>query len=392
MWCRLIACLVIGLELGGVRSRGCAGGEIRVPQDHATVAGAIAAAQPGDTVVISPGVYREQLELKKPIALRSTYESGGDRSIIARTILDGTDDAGRSGEETILKIRPEARGARIYGLTFAHGDDGISCEAEVEIASCRFVENDDAIDYEGGGGVCVNNLFLRNGDDAIDLDGDCHVWIHHNRLIGSKDDGIEIRLEPTKAARRLEVVIESNLIEGSGEDGIQFIDYEGVTDRVYVVSGNEIRQTGMAGIGFMSESVTKEDYRAAAIPELIVLVNNTIEGAEYGVSGSGPMVLVNHVVGGCRRAAFRGGSVESRVYRNVLRTTNQGMVEGGVFSAGDFLTEQGGASAGEGMDVRSYLSGLGLTVRGGGAGGIGEEAPRRLGASEITFGPDVPLE
>lgn len=366
--------------------------EIHVPRDAATVAAALAAAEPGDAVVLAPGIYREELVLETAVTLRSTFAPGGDPAVIAATVLDGGNDAGEVRERTPLTIRPAARGARVLGLTFAHGDDGISCAAEVEITYCRFVGNTDAIDYEGGGGVCAFNLFRDNRDDAIDLDGDCHVRIHHNRLIDSRDDGIEIRLEPTRAERRLEVVIEDCLISGSGEDGIQFIDYPGVTDRVYLVRNTVIRDSAKAGIGFMSESVTREDYRAAAIPERIVLANNTIDGAEYGVSASGPFVLVNHVIGNSRRAAFLGGSVESRVYRNVLSPTNRVGVESPTFRDLDFPRPDDDGPDPPGIDLGPFVEGLGLTLLPTRPEPAPGAALASLGAPELVFPPDAPSE
>ncbi len=62
------------------------------------------------------------------------------------------------------------------------------------------VGNRDAIDYEGGGGICRNNVFERNRDDAIDLDNATEVIVEGN-------------------------VIRNNVISGNTEDGIKIIDY-----------------------------------------------------------------------------------------------------------------------------------------------------------------------
>ena len=55
---------------------------IRVPQDAATVQGALDSTQPGDLVLIAPGVYREAVTVRTPgIAVR-----GLDRNAV---VFDG---------------------------------------------------------------------------------------------------------------------------------------------------------------------------------------------------------------------------------------------------------------------------------------------------------------
>lgn len=79
-------------------------------------------------------------------------------------------------------------------------------------------------------------------------------------------------------------MIRGNQMYGNGEDGIQFIDYAGISNRHYHVVGNDIYDNDMAGIGCMDNEETDEDYRAARIPEPIVLENNRIRGNQRDLS------------------------------------------------------------------------------------------------------------
>ena len=79
----------------------------------------------------------------------------------------------------------------VQALTIRNGDDGISCHARIHVENNRFTRNKDALDYEGGGGVCRNNVFEKNGDDGIDLDDGCAVLIEDNVITNNDDDGID---------------------------------------------------------------------------------------------------------------------------------------------------------------------------------------------------------
>jgi hypothetical protein len=82
---------------------GASGRVLQVPEDHPRIADAVRAAQPGDLVLIAPGVYREEVEVETPgIVLR-----GLDRNA---TILDG-DHTLENG------ILVEADGVAVENLT-----------------------------------------------------------------------------------------------------------------------------------------------------------------------------------------------------------------------------------------------------------------------------------
>ncbi|QEG32914.1 right-handed parallel beta-helix repeat-containing protein [Bythopirellula goksoeyrii] len=276
---------------------------LEVPEEYPSIQAAIDAAEDGETILIAPGVYHESLRISgKSVILASWYLTTKETKYIKQTVLDGSivpdpdpEDDIDAVVDAVILIEPDAGPqTTILGFTIRDGDDGISCHAKSRILFNHFVNNKDAIDYEGGGGECRFNTFVANDDDAIDLDLACEVLVSNNILRDNDDDGIEIRLHDYEGPT-LEIIIRDNTITGNGEDGIQVIDYPGHSDRRITIERNLIAENAMAGIGFMSDGITLEDYRGTTIPEPIALINNTICRNSYGLSGGGNVQVINNL-------------------------------------------------------------------------------------------------
>jgi VCBS repeat-containing protein len=262
---------------------------IEVPQDQPSIQAGIDAAQNGDLVLVSPGTYYESFTISgKNIILASLFYTTQDPNYIDQTILDG------SGQTVITYLGALEATTKIIGFTIQNGLDGISADGKIDILNNRFTSNEDAIDYEGGSSICRDNLFEFNSDDAVDLDGDTEAIIEGNIIRNNNDDGIEIRLHDYTGPL-LNIIIRNNIISSNGEDGIQLIDYPGLSDRYFLIEYNLFEANAMVGLGMMDDGVTKEDYRAASIPEPIHLFNNTFSGHDHALTGGNNLVALNNL-------------------------------------------------------------------------------------------------
>ena len=88
---------------------------LRVPAKYRTIQGAMRAARDGDTVVVAPGLYKENLDFQgKRITVRSQDpESAG---IVGSTIIEGDGAA-----PTVQFLRGEPRDAVLRGFTIRNG-------------------------------------------------------------------------------------------------------------------------------------------------------------------------------------------------------------------------------------------------------------------------------
>ncbi len=285
---------------------------VRVPADHPTIQAAIGAATDGDTIVVSPGVYAESLVLAdKALTLVSMHFLTSGPEMIDETVIDG------GGGDYAVRVSAAGSGTTISGFTIRNADDGITADVPFTLTHCHVTETSDGIDYEGGGGLVKYCRFTGNRDDGIDLDGPTAATIEHCVISDNGDDGVEIRLHPYTGGV-LPIHIRNNRIERNGEDGIQLIDYDTVSDRTFLFEGNVIAENAMAGIGCMASANTREDYSGAPIPEPIHVFGNTFAGNSQHLTGGGNLLAANNIFAGARVLAVSNAVGNSQVLRNLF--------------------------------------------------------------------------
>ena len=80
-------------------------GPLHFPADYPTIQAALDAAQPGDVVLVAPGLYSEQLVVRTTVTLAPEFITTGDRTSIESTVIE-SDDAievqSTAGPETTI--------------------------------------------------------------------------------------------------------------------------------------------------------------------------------------------------------------------------------------------------------------------------------------------------
>lgn len=96
---------------------------IHVPADYPTIQQGIDAANPGDTVLVSDGLYYEQLSFlgKKPLMVASHYHMDADTNHINNTILDGSQIADIDNASVVVFKSGEDTTSILCGFTIRNG-------------------------------------------------------------------------------------------------------------------------------------------------------------------------------------------------------------------------------------------------------------------------------
>ena len=91
---------------------------IDVPDDFETIQGGIEAADDGDTVLVHPGTYVENINfLGKAITVASLFLTTGDTAYIDSTVIDGN----ANGHSVVVFCNEETEDAILTGFTIQNG-------------------------------------------------------------------------------------------------------------------------------------------------------------------------------------------------------------------------------------------------------------------------------
>ncbi len=208
---------------------------INVPDDFDTIQEGIDEAEDGDTVLVAPGRYFENLYIGyRNLTLASLIVTTGDTAYIDSTIIDG-DEAGSC--ITIVNLTGESTTIRGFTITngLAYGGGGISCSnSDPKLIDLHITENQasqDGIEVGFGGGLSCfrSSPYVSN------------VSITHNR---ASSDGGGIHVSHNSSPFLTNVVIKDNSARDGG--GIH-VGYNSTPDLVNVrIINNSAQQWGGA--------------------------------------------------------------------------------------------------------------------------------------------------
>jgi hypothetical protein len=159
----------------GITATVAGAADLLVPAQYPTIQAAIDAAQTGDSVLVSPGTYYEQVNLSgKQLVLHGVAGA-------AQTILDG------QGVHTVVVGANEPLGCEVSGFTIQNGNGYTSggvlvSDSSVRVHHCTFRANTASDLYggagfrsAGGGSVVEDCLFTENVSPNASTSGG---WFH----------------------------------------------------------------------------------------------------------------------------------------------------------------------------------------------------------------------
>ncbi|MCP4583419.1 MAG: DUF1565 domain-containing protein [candidate division Zixibacteria bacterium] len=259
---------------------------INVPVDQATIQQGIDSSSNGDTVLVQPGTYFENINFNgHNIVLASLYLTAEDTSHISQTIIDGD-----SSGSVVAFVNWEDSNAVITGFTIQNGyaadyGGGIQCWWSDPTISNNTISGNTSFNY-GGGIFCwdsnpmiSNNIISGNtvvmweGGGIYCTDNSDPLIINNTISRNSADYGGGIF-----GNYGSDPLITNNIISGNSAahgGGIYCIGTNSTISN-NIISGNSAR--GKGGGIFCSYTI---------VPGNPPISNNTISGNSAGQSGGG---------------------------------------------------------------------------------------------------------
>ena len=256
------------------------GNVIIIPDDYNTIQAGLDASQDGDTVIVQPGVYYENIVIEgHSVILASQFFATRDTMDIYNTVIDG------DSLDTVVKLGDwNDPGSILYGFTITNG-------ASVYCGGGVYVENSSVISHN----IIENNITSRGGG----------IHVVGNAIIS---DNIIRNNHVTVAGGGIityggSFIIERNIIQDNVSDhyggGIHIEDSQFAILQDNVITGNRSNSHGGAIVFYTEDmggqltgnliagNITENGNSVEFSPGEYDISNNTIcnnSGTEYGVS------------------------------------------------------------------------------------------------------------
>lgn len=182
-----------------------------------TIGDALAASRPGDTVLVAPGRYREQVRLEEGVTLmgavpgQAVIEPPGDATgPVAALVIEGLSGGRVQG----LAIAPPAGAALDYGIVIR---DASATVEDVDVRGARVA----GVAIEGTGApALLASVVHHNPGAGIVVRGRATPRILHNRITDNGDGATPLApgIDVEHGARPR---IENNVIAGNAAEGVR---------------------------------------------------------------------------------------------------------------------------------------------------------------------------
>jgi len=237
---------------------------INIPADYTTIQGGIDASANGDTVLVQPGTYIENINFNgKNIIVGSLTLTTGDTSYISQTVIDGNQDTC-----VVMFNSNESNGAVLKGFTIQNGKSA-----------------------GRGGGITIINA---------------HPILQYLKVNNNNDAGIGMTFEGTANAKLLNTEVSNNTGTGiivGNISGVEIIDCNVHHNQIYGIIFN-----GCSGI--LSGTLVYNNFGVGVhchISESVItnctIVNNSSFG--IGLSPSSTPVLLNNIIYGNNNSSYQ---------------------------------------------------------------------------------------
>jgi nitrous oxidase accessory protein NosD len=217
-----------------------------------TINAAVGAASPGDTILVAPGTYKEDVVITRPVALLGSYRASViDASGLANGIfVNGMSAAPKIGITNVTISGFTVRNANFEGILIANATD-------VSLTGNLVTDNDKALNIGAGTCAGINTGFETNEQDdcgeGVHLMGTYHVSVVDNE-VAYNSGGILTSDETGPSQGNL--ISGNNVHDNPYDCGITLASHGAATSLIptaglpYGVSGNTIAHNISAHNGY----------------------------------------------------------------------------------------------------------------------------------------------
>lgn len=258
----------VSLIVGGALSTASAS-ITNVPGDYSTIQDAINATADGDTVLIQPDTYIENINFNgHNVLLGSLFLTTNDNSYVSSTIIDGSN----SGNVITFHSGEDSR-AQVLGFTIQNGSVGISCSG-----SSPTISNNSIHDFTSPGS---SGILLGNNSRATILSNSIFnnwngISIDHSdaSIIGNTITGNSGGAGSGLKAGSSSLIVESNLFANNSSSNL--ISSSSGDGGAIACSENDL--TIMRFNVFCNNTTNAHGGAIDCRNTKLILVNNTFEG------------------------------------------------------------------------------------------------------------------